>query len=116
VLPIPCGLSSASVTDDERSAYVDIYGPFCRSCHVANGVNEWAPPTQHGQLRTLLDGGDVCNPLTGSVPAKMPNSKVAFDRFWSTHFGPAATGDFDYPLFLSQFASCSLDFFPNPIN
>jgi len=116
VLPLPCGLASATL--EEQDAYWALYAPYCRSCHVSNGVLSFKPPTALGALKSLFLSGQVCKPLTGNPRAVMPSSKVSFDRLWTSHLGPTAVpfSDFDYPYFLSQFAGCSLDSFPPAIH
>jgi mono/diheme cytochrome c family protein len=122
-LATPCGMLQAPVSLDEKSAYWAIYSPYCRSCHVANGVDQFPPPTGPGQIKSLFGSSDICNPITANPAAKMPNSKVAFDRFWATHIGPTAAtfSDSDLPYFLStefaqsQSLGCTLDSFPPPV-
>jgi mono/diheme cytochrome c family protein len=77
---------------NEYAAYAEIYAPYCRSCHIANHLSSFFPPTLPGQLAGLFNIAKVCNPPTDGSLAVMPNSKASFDRFWSTAFGPAATG------------------------
>jgi hypothetical protein len=109
-------LASASLT--EQDVYWALYAPYCRSCHVSNGVLAFKPPTAPGALKSLFSSGQVCKPLTGNPRATMPSSKVSFDRFWTSHQGPTAVpfSDFDYPYFLSQFLGCTLDSFPSAIH
>jgi hypothetical protein len=63
--------------------YLDIYAPFCRSCHVANHAG-YDPPENDAQMFSLFNTANVCSPNPASNTV-MPNSKVAFDRFWTTH-------------------------------
>jgi hypothetical protein len=108
----------------ENDVYYDIYAPFCRSCHVANHVPSFLPPTNAAQLSNVLQQGNVCNPSATGTVAVMPNSKVAFDRFWTTHLGPTATPGTsaspgtDLAAMLQNYLgqSCTLHSFPTPIH
>ncbi|HKT71408.1 MAG TPA: chitobiase/beta-hexosaminidase C-terminal domain-containing protein [Steroidobacteraceae bacterium] len=79
---------SAAFAQADVSVYRQVYAPFCRSCHVANGVGAYAPPQTAGAQLFLFGAAGVCSP-PGS-PAIMPNSKVTFDRLWATHLNPPA--------------------------
>lgn len=97
----PSTLFNASLA--EQSSYFSIYGPTCRSCHVANGVQAFygtvsgghvvnvtrkeLEPVVHGDLFQLFNLASVCHPGANLV---MPNAKTSFDRLWSTHVGPTA--------------------------
>jgi mono/diheme cytochrome c family protein len=100
---VPPGLrlGQPKVTQDLNDAYTKIYTPYCRSCHLANNVrtplNFGPPPTNpNSLLNDFADTGNleaeqnqtnICNPSSTGGPRTeiMPNSKVAFDRLWSTH-------------------------------
>ena len=72
----------------EANVYFDIWAPSCRSCHVSNGIGI-KEPLNPGDLAGILHDPpivDVCNPGQGTHPPTglvMPNSKIAFDRFWT---------------------------------
>jgi hypothetical protein len=101
-------LAQILVASDEVSAYIDIYGPYCRSCHVANHVDTWSPPmepassTNADSLASVLQEGGVCGANGGSY-ALMPNSKMSFDRLWTSHVGPTATRDLDVIAILEAY-------------
>jgi mono/diheme cytochrome c family protein len=84
-------INSSPVTE---RAYLDIYAPMCRSCHIANGVYGGGFPdvATVAELRSVLMFGNVCNPASSPI---MPNAKVTFDRLWTTHVGPQAAQEVD---------------------
>jgi mono/diheme cytochrome c family protein len=107
----------------ELAVYLDIYAPYCRSCHVANQVELGVTaqvgglPTEPGDLAKFLTEVATCNP-TASLT--MPNSKIAFDRFWTTHT-QSTSADNDLALLLqsyltSQGKQCNLRQFSPALN
>jgi hypothetical protein len=135
---LPQALQTSNITLEEQESYLEIYGPTCRSCHVANGVQAiWSgsspsefDPQQHGDLYRIFSQSGICNPGPSVPPAGpaliMPNAKTSFDRLWSTHVGPTAnqpngTGD-DITESLQPYfrqmnpnATCNPPSFPNPL-
>ena len=119
-LYVPAGLASPPASLNDSAAYESVYAPFCRSCHVANGVQFGTlfPPTTPQALKGLFQGGSVCSPSGSPV---MPNARVTFDRFWTTHVQPSATlADSDLPAFLATYLGGTCDLptynpYPNQI-
>lgn len=123
----PCKLLAAALTSSanlpqmEYATYLDIYAPLCRSCHIANGVKfplAELEPLSSGDMKVYFDDGSVCNPATATPTKPMPNAKVTFDRFWTSHVVPI-TGVSDLPTQLVRYysalgATCNLDSFPRP--
>jgi hypothetical protein len=116
---VPAAVLNSSNLND-LSAYF-VYGELCRSCHVANGVTyPGFPATTPANLHTIFSGSSICHPQpTNASTALMPNAKVTFDRFWTTHVGPSADpGDpsTDLANFLATYlnGSCQLPTFYNP--
>ena len=121
-----------TIPNNQNDAFAyGVFAAFCRSCHVSNGVQFAGFPTQtHTDLLTVLADSNICAPQptdmtpptpNGKVKAIMPNARVTFDRFWTTHLGPSASTDTDLAPFLASFlnaATCNLptyQSYPNQI-
>jgi cytochrome c553 len=101
-------------TGDE-AVYKRIWAPMCRTCHAAGGGGVGPfEPTQPGEMLNYFAFGtavNVCDSTRGIFV--MPNSKITFDRFWTTHVNanrnlyPASPQPIDLPGLLSSYFSAN---------
>jgi hypothetical protein len=97
---VPSGLlGSGGAATEDSIVYLRVFAPLCRTCHVANNfpLTVASPGDMLGYF-SLGSSVNVCDPSTetpnplqissGTVNGfLMPNSKVTFDRFWTSHIG-----------------------------
>jgi hypothetical protein len=108
---------------EEQQVYSLIWGPSCRTCHVANGIA--LEPLTPGVMASYFNFAsgfvNVCNP-PGTSGFVMPNSKIAFNRLWTPHAArdlyPPAAPDIDLPELMQNYitvlnsGTCNLYSFP----